>query len=136
MMKSGMIVSTIEQTCIDDSSPVLLNPVSRADVFIDAFVPGSWPNSVHGFVRIRLARESHKFSSARQEWLAEPASDTAWHAVTFETATPVGWPEVHGSVETRRNVRLRIRIRCEYQLKIFKKSGEDFWMAADGESIG
>ena len=74
---------------------MLLNPFRRADVFVDAFVPWSGPDSVHGLMRIGLSRESYKPGSARQQRLAEPASYTAWHTVPFKAAAPFGRPEFH-----------------------------------------
>jgi|GEM_PF-2171523 len=74
---------------------MLLNPVGWADVFVDAFVPRSWPDAFDRFVRIRLAGESNKLRTSRQQRLAKPASHTAWDAVAFETATPFCRPELN-----------------------------------------
>ncbi len=41
------------------SAPVLLNPVSRADMFVDTFVPWGRPHAVEGFVGIGATGECH-----------------------------------------------------------------------------
>ena len=74
---------------------MLLNPVGRADVFVDAFVPRSGPDSVDGLMGIGLSRESNQFCITWKYRLAKPASDTAGDTVAFKTAAPFGRPEFH-----------------------------------------
>lgn len=87
-------MSRILEKCAT-SSPMLLDPIGRADVFVDAFVPRSGPDSFDRFVGIRLAWECNKLRTSRQERLAEPPGHSAWDAVAFETAAPVGRPELY-----------------------------------------